>query len=183
MGRMKNQVILLTTCLLIMIVIQPTTRSKAVTDNYYGKTGQKSRPTKGEGTFHLENTTEEKKLCGITGSYPLVGETWNLTIQVAENSSTGINISFYGYYVANLSWWDGTKVFQVEPGNTHSEIYLSHFSCDFPSFPSFKIALINSTKQARGSYRLEKIGKGYLIDEMIKTRRRAKNKNQDEKKS
>jgi hypothetical protein len=157
-------IIIITACLLITIVFQPVTKSNAITINQWGKTKQESRPTSGEGTFHLENTTEEKELCGIVGSYPLVGETWNLTIQVAANSSTGINVSFYGHYVYNMSWWDGAKAFQVEPGTTHSEIYLSHFTCDFPAFPSFNIALQDSTKQASGSYWLEKIEKGYLID-------------------
>jgi hypothetical protein len=117
-----------------------------------------------EGTFSLYNTTEKETLCFVSGSYPLIGETWNLTINLAHNSSSGLEVEMWGHYLYNLTEWEGTKEFQVAAGENISEIYISHFICDYPAFPAFDIHLTNSTGFAHGTYTLKQIAAGYHID-------------------
>ncbi|MHA2075890.1 MAG: hypothetical protein ACW97X_14815, partial [Candidatus Hodarchaeales archaeon] len=109
-------------------------------------------------------TTEKETLCSVSGSYPLIGETWNLTVNLAHNSSSGLEVEMWGYYLYNLTEWEGAKEFQVAVGENHSEIYISHFICDYPAFPVFDITLTNSTGLAHGTYSLKKIAEGYHID-------------------
>jgi hypothetical protein len=119
------------------------------------------RPTEVTGSFSLVNTSENQELCGIFGSYPLIGETWNLSVTVAGNSSSDINVSYSGHYIYDMNWWEGADAFQVFPDHSHSEIYISHYSSDFPAFPTFYISLVNSTGNSSGTFQLSMIFRGY----------------------
>lgn len=111
------------------------------------------------GSFFISNTTRMKALCWIGFSYPCLGETWNLTISVDSNSSSGINISaFYQY-------WTGKTFFQILPGHFKTEIYVSGISIDTSNaYPRFKIALMNSTGNASGTYHTSGLYRGSCPD-------------------
>ena len=117
------------------------------------------------GKFHIENSSVSQELVPISGSYPLIGETWNLTIAVNENSTSGIRITMSSsYYSYHELWWEGNRNFTIEPGENRTESYISHVCTDYPAFPAFFIELLIGSKDANGTYSLILIQKGTLAD-------------------
>ncbi|MHA2052610.1 MAG: hypothetical protein ACW99F_03330 [Candidatus Hodarchaeales archaeon] len=119
------------------------------------------------GTFVIENTSDLHNLCGIYGSYPFVGETWNLTVVVDMNSSSGVTIFSSTYVSSYQKHWEGALEFSVFPNHSQTQTYISHLQIDTTAFPLFDIALINSSGCANGSYKLEKIFNGYHVDDLV----------------
>ncbi|MHA1941044.1 MAG: hypothetical protein ACW97P_04900 [Candidatus Hodarchaeales archaeon] len=109
------------------------------------------------GTFVIENTSDLHNLCGIYGSYPFVGETWNLTVVVDMNSSSGVTIFSSTYVSSYQKHWEGALEFSVFPNHSQTQTYISHLQIDTTAFPLFDIALINSSGCANGSYKLEMV--------------------------
>jgi hypothetical protein len=118
------------------------------------------------GTFFLDNTSDQSYLCGASGSFPLVGETWNITIVVDLNSTSGVNVFYSTYYAIHQDYWEGVRQFTVLPNQSQTHMYISHVQIDTTAFPVFDIALTNSSGYARGSYIFEKVFSGYYLENL-----------------
>jgi hypothetical protein len=113
------------------------------------------------GTISLVNTTENLLFTYTKPTLPHIGETWNLTVRLFSNSTTGINVSYQNLYLLSPDWWEGQKNFLVHPNETQTQIYVSHITGDTPLGLAFYIRLLNNTQNAWGTYELTKLHSGY----------------------
>lgn len=117
------------------------------------------------GRFILSNKTEEELLVSSIDSYPQIGTTWNLTIDVDTNSSSSVLIKFnYSLMSKHPERWEGPREFVVNPDEVRSAVYISHFISDFIVSPNVYIKLINPSANASGFFYLNLIDPGYPYD-------------------
>ena len=109
------------------------------------------------GQFFVANTSEHKTLNEAFYSMG-IGTTYNVTITVHSNSSSGVNFS-----PRNLGMWDGLSEFQVFPNETLTTSYISHCMSDEPPEILFRYSLIDSSKNASGMYHILCVDPGYQI--------------------
>jgi hypothetical protein len=101
---------------------------------------------------------------GTTHVWAKIGTTWNLTVHLFSNSNSSVNITAQYYYFTRDYWWEGAKFLVLHPGDTHSEIYISHITTDYPVEPIFHISLLDSEGYAQGIYNLTLLHLGYSVD-------------------
>ncbi|UCG03670.1 MAG: hypothetical protein JSW11_06715 [Candidatus Heimdallarchaeota archaeon] len=117
-----------------------------------------------EGIFSLSNTSDRYILFKETiyANERHIGTTWNLTIEISSNSSTGVKFSFESQAT---DWFEGIKEFQVDPNKARSEVYIAHCTSDETPGFNFLYSLLSPEKNASGIYKIERIHPGYLLDE------------------
>ncbi len=109
------------------------------------------------GSFHISNTSDyhtliEPEIYGLA-----IGHTVNVTITLHDNSSTAVNFSV-------SSWYKGEAEFQVNPNETHSELYVNHFVSDDAHSLDLEYCLAESEKNASGMYQVEELHPGYHVN-------------------
>jgi len=110
------------------------------------------------GSFSVVNTTEsnylfEDHIWGIS-----IGATWNVSIRVHSNSTTGIFVTFISL---DPNDWTGIKDFQVHPGQTFTNNYTQHGMSDNVPYFNFNYILVESMKNASGTYNFTLVHSGY----------------------
>ncbi|MFX0087771.1 MAG: hypothetical protein ACFFAU_19120, partial [Candidatus Hodarchaeota archaeon] len=92
-----------------------------------------------KGSFRLFNTSETRFLFGDHIWGITIGATWNLTVHLHSNSTSGILVSFLSL---DPLWYSGIKEFGVSPGQTFSENYTQHGMSDSIPYFNFNYSLI-----------------------------------------
>jgi hypothetical protein len=127
-------------------------------------------PTKSEkiGSFFIANTTEQKVL-DIYLPLSNIGVTYNFTITVHSNSSSGIIVSILHVHVREGPIWEGPSELRLEPDRTVTVCYISHFVswCGTDSDTYFHYGLLESSKNASGTYQLVIVHPGYPVGKSI----------------
>ncbi|MFX0185287.1 MAG: hypothetical protein ACFE95_19570 [Candidatus Hodarchaeota archaeon] len=127
-------------------------------------------PTKSEkiSSFFIANTTEKESL-DIYLPLSTIGATYNFTITVHSNSSSGIIVSILHVHVREGPIWEGPSELRLEPGRTVTVSYISHFTswCGTDSTTYFHYGLLKSSKNASGTYQLVNVHPGYPVGEPI----------------
>lgn len=116
------------------------------------------------GSFSMTNTSEKYTLLNDIIYSMAIGTTWNLTIVIHGNSSSRVSFSFNSIDGIPLDYWEGTKNFVVSSNETRSEQYVSHCVADESPGFNFQYTLVDSTKNASGMYKFEKIHPGYSVN-------------------
>lgn len=122
------------------------------------------------GSFYLTNTSENFLLLEkrIYSSY--IGTTWNLSIQVDINSSSGINVTLRQSQSRIPKIWEGCPEFQVNPNESRSELYVNHEVSDDLQDINFQYSLLKPSRNASGYYQIEVTHPGYPVDwDLVKT--------------
>lgn len=112
------------------------------------------------GQFFIEKTSEHKTLNEAIFSWG-IGTTYNITITAESNSSSGVIFSVTSIYFSKS--WDGLSEFQVFPNESFTTSYISHCMADEPPEVSFRYSLIDSSKNASGTYHILCVDPGYQV--------------------
>ena len=111
------------------------------------------------GSFQLYNTSEQKTLFEF---YSMgMGQSYNVTTHLHTNSSSGVSFSIFHESGINI---EGVKMFTLAPNETRTETYVSHWASDGVPLRKALYLLVEGTKNASGSYQVQKVHEGYDID-------------------
>ncbi|MHA2164398.1 MAG: hypothetical protein ACXAAT_00915 [Candidatus Hodarchaeales archaeon] len=123
---------------------------------------QISKHINSEETFNIDNTNSTQRLFQKWPEY--IGSTWNVSIFLSPNSTSGVKFVFgtnFGYY---YSYWEGPKEFEVHPNETYNAIYVQHYESDAVVDWWMDYSLLEPTKNASGEYAIQKTNAGYLAN-------------------
>ncbi len=162
----KRKRIRLSLILLILILSYQSSINSISSSSYHSPL--RILVQKAETPFFLSNTTEPLGIGALGTSIPFVGETWNLTIKVEANSTSGVEVLYEKFTNSRIMWeyWVGALEFQVLPAQIQTETYVSHIEADTTDFPYFKLVLLNGSESASGSYTKIRVFEGYFIAEL-----------------
>ena len=142
--------VLLWICIVVLIPLIPPSQ---------GVNAQLPYPTKNEwiGRFSIANTSEQQALDVILFTSE-IGATYNFTISVHSNSSSGILISFFAGMPRD---WEGPLELRLDPDQSVTVSYVCHVTADVYDAAYFHYKLLESSKNASGTYQLEQVHPGY----------------------
>jgi hypothetical protein len=138
---------------LIVVLLNPTAISGLVSEsNSLG-------PQVLEGNFFISNTSDQKTLFQL--EFLGIGVTYNVTIRLHANSSSDVSFSLFPESGKRI---EGLKLFSLAPNDSRTEQYVSHWDSDGipPRYVFYQ--LVDSTKNASGSYYVQKVHSGYSIN-------------------
>jgi hypothetical protein len=143
--------VLLWTIIVVLLLLIPPSQ---------GVNAQLPYPTKNEwiGRFFIANTSELQALDVILFTSE-IGATTNVTISVHSNSSSGILVSFST--TRPKYYWEGPLELRLEPDQSVTVSYICHFTADQSNAAYFHYKLLESSKNASGTYQLEQVHPGY----------------------
>jgi hypothetical protein len=126
-----------------------------------------SKYTTISGNFLIENTTDNMKIFQIF-EVPFIGQTWNVTLYLDNDSTTGITGSATSAW-ANI--WEGPSQFELQGGEIINVQYILHACGDFYDnfILKFHIQLQNSAASAQGAYSAVMHFQGYGLPKECNT--------------
>ena len=125
-----------------------------------------SQPNSIKGTlneaFSIGKTNSSTRLLRQSPVPGHIGSTFNLSISLSSNSTSGVHFVFgaYDYY----AYWEGPKEFDLAPNESYNAIYVQHFASDAGAPFWIDYSLTTPTLNASGMFSIKRIHVGYFVN-------------------
>ena len=118
--------------------------------------------------FSVSNTTSSVRLLEQSAELPYLGKTWNVSIHILPNSTSGVSVEFNAHnkHFGNPAQftWEGPEIFEIAPNETYNTKYVQHMVSDDMGSWWLDYRLLDPTKQANGVYSIHVTNVGYYVD-------------------
>jgi hypothetical protein len=90
-----------------------------------------------------------------------VGSTWNVSIFLFPNSTSGLKFQFGTIFGGYYSYWEGPREFEVTPNQNYTVTYIQHHQSDAVVEWFLNYTLLESSMNASGTYSFFQTNYGY----------------------